>query len=330
MYKILINSYFIYLLPILFISSCVHSKNDTIQGTSKTSEIDSLIKTYADYEQFNGAILVAHKGQIVYKNAFGMANMDWNIPNQTNTRFRLGSVTKQFTSMLIMQLVAEKKLELHTPIATYLPSYPKPQADQITIHHLLTHSSGIPNYTSFPNYRTAMRNPTPPLELVKTFADSTLLFTPGDRFHYSNSGYVLLGQIIEKVTGKPYEKVLEEKIFDPLDMDGSGYEKGQQIIKNKALGYYRNGSRFANANYIDMSMSYAAGGIHSTVENLYLWDRALYTEKLLPKTYLDSLFLPYQPIGEHHYAYGWSVGKMPIGNTEEKIGVIDLDGIING
>ena len=324
------NTYLIFLLLLAIMSSCAQLKNETTNETSNAEKIDKLISTYADYEQFNGAVLVANEGEIIYKKAFGLANMEWNIPNNINTKFRLASVSKQFTAMLIMQLVAENKLELHKPIATYLPNYPKPQAEQITLHHLLTHSSGIPNYTSFPSYRNSMRNPTNPEALVKRFADSTLKFTPGERFNYSNSGYVLLGYIIEKVTKKSFKKLLQERIFEPANMTNSGYEKGQAIIKDRANGYDRAGSKYVNANPIDLSVSYSAGGIYSTVEDLLFWDKVLYSEKLLPKKYLDTMFFPHQPIGKNHYAYGWSVGEMPIGNTQETVSVIDHDGIING
>lgn len=198
---------------VILITSCRHTQIESDKEISKAEKIDQLISTYADYGQFNGTILVSENGVILYKKAFGLANMEWNIPNNTNTKFRLASVTKQFTSMLILQLVAEGKLDLHKPISTYLKDYPKPQADKITIHHLLTHTSGIPNYTSFPNYWNLMRNPISPSDLVKNFADSTLKFTPGERFNYSNSGYVLLGNIIETVTKKNYAEILQEKIF---------------------------------------------------------------------------------------------------------------------
>lgn len=315
---------------VILITSCGHTQIESDKEISKAEKIDQLISTYANYGQFNGTILVAENGIILYKKAFGLANMEWDIPNNTNTKFRLASVTKQFTSMLILQLVAEGKLDLHKPISTYLKDYPKPQADKITIHHLLTHTSGIPNYTSFPNYWNLMRNPISPSDLIKNFADSTLKFTPGERFNYSNSGYVLLGNIIETVTKKNYAEILQEKIFSPLGMKGSGYYNSTNIIKHEASGYFLSGSSYKKANYIDMSVSYAAGGIYSTVEDLYRWDQALYTEKLLPKKYLDSMFLPYQPIGRSHYAYGWNIAKAPIGNTGEEIDVIDHDGVING
>src|SRR6185369_11378886 len=240
-------------------------------GQSKIEKLDKLISAYAEYGKFNGSVLVAEKGEIIYKKGFGLANMEWGISNQPATKFRLGSVTKQFTAMLILQLVSENKLKLDVPISTYLPDYPKKNGNIITIHHLLTHTSGIPDFTSFPNFREMMRDPYRPEEIVSLFADSVLEFTPGEKFQYSNSGYILLGYLIEKITGKSYEQVLQNKILTPLKMNNTGYDHNSTVIKNKASGYNKLGNTFQNANYVDMSIPFSAGAIYSTVEDLYLW-----------------------------------------------------------
>ena len=176
------------------------------KSQSKEQKIDQLLNIYADYGRFNGAVLVADENGILYKQGFGWANIEWERRNESDTKFRLASITKQFTAMLIMQLVEKGKLSLEAPISTYLPEFPKDKGAQITIHHLLTHTSGIPNYTSFPNYREVMRRPNSPEDLVRLFADSTLVFSPGERHAYSNSAYVLLGQIISKAAGESYEQ----------------------------------------------------------------------------------------------------------------------------
>ncbi|MGO3182665.1 MAG: serine hydrolase [Aequorivita sp.] len=300
-------------------------------GQTKTDQLDELLNKYTEYGQFNGSALVAENGKVIYKKGFGMANMEWDIPNTPETKHRLGSITKQFTAMLIMQLVAEGKLDLQATVSKYLPNYSKVNGDKITIHQLLTHTSGIPNYTSFPNFFKEMsRNPYTPTEMLELFADSTLDFTPGERFSYSNSGYVLLGAIIEKVTGKSYEKVLQEKIFDPLKMKNSGYDHHNTILKKRASGYEMKGSTPENAAYIDMSSPYAAGALYSTVEDLYLWDQALYTEKLLPKKYRDMMFEKYVDAFGQSYGYGWMIGNMPIGNSKDSVEVISHGGGING
>lgn len=304
--------------------------NAQFSSTDKADKIDQLVSTYAEYGKFDGAILVAEEGNVIYQKAFGWANREWDIPNQMDTKFRIASMTKQFTAMLIMQLVAEKQLSLSEPISTYLPEYPKESGNQINIHHLLTHSSGIPNYTSFRDYRSIMGKSMQPTEIIQLFADSSLQFTPGERFNYSNSGYVLLGVIVEKVSGKSYEKVLQEKILKPLQMDHTGIDKPRRLLKNRAIGYNENGARYVNANFIDMSVAFSAGSIYSTVEDLFRWDQALYTQELLPAKYMDLIFTPHIPAWGQHYGYGWNIGKKRIGNTKDYLPVVEHDGGING
>jgi len=148
-------------------------------GQTKAEKIDELMKRYNEYAQFNGSVLVAENGKVIFKKGFGLANMEWEVPNQSDTKHRLGSVTKQFTAMLILQLVEKGKLDLNVPITTYLPDYPKETGDIINIHHLLTHTSGIPNFTSFPNYQKYLSiNTYSPEALIKIFAGSSLQFIP--------------------------------------------------------------------------------------------------------------------------------------------------------
>ena len=279
-------------------------------GQTKPDKIDTLMKLYYEYGQFNGTVLVAEHGKVVYRKGFGLADMEWDIPNQPDTRFRLGSITKQFTSMIILQLVQRGKLKLDGKITDYLPDYPKKTGDRITIHQLLTHTSGIPGYTEFPSFfRDISRNPSSPAEFVRVFADSALLFEPGARFSYSNSGYFLLGVMIEKVTGKPYEQVLQENILSPVKMNSTGYDHHATILKKRASGYEKDGAGYVNAEYLDMSLPYSAGALYSTVEDLYLWDRALYTDRLLPEKAKELLFTPYIPAFGGGYGYGWDIGE---------------------
>lgn len=311
-------------------NSCAEKETVKNVDNEKVAKIDELVRTYVKRGKFNGSVLVADNGVVIYKKGFGYANMEWDIPNQPDTKFRLASVSKQFTSMLILQLVAEGKIDLKVPIATYLPDYPKKNAAVITVHHLLSHTSGTPSYTSFDNYRDIMRNPISVDELIQLFADSTLEFTPGERFSYSNSGYALLGKIIEKVSGKTYEEMAKERIFTPLGMTNSGYDSNDPVIKNRAAGYFKRGNAFVNANYIDMSVPYAAGALYSTVEDLFLWDQALYTDKLLPKEYLDLLFKEHIAAWDSFYGYGWEIGKIPAGNSNDFLATIGHGGGING
>jgi CubicO group peptidase (beta-lactamase class C family) len=294
---------------------------------SISQKIDALMKQYYDFRQFNGSVLVAEHGNVILKKGYGLANMEWKIPNQPDTRFRLGSVTKQFTSMLIMQLVQQGRLKLESKITDYLPYYPKKTGDKVTVHHLLTHTSGIPNYTNFPSFRTELeRKAYTPEEFAKVFADSALDFEPGTKWSYSNSGYFVLGAIIENVTGKTYEQVLSENILLPLGMSGTGYDHSETILPKRAAGYEKRGRDYVNAPFLDMSLPFAAGSLYSTVEDLFVWDQALYTNTLLSSENKAKMFTPFL----NNYAYGWGVTPFPVGNTKETVATIQHGGGING
>jgi CubicO group peptidase (beta-lactamase class C family) len=301
--------------------------NGNALAQEKAKKIDDLMTAYFNDGQFNGTILVAEKGNVIYKKGFGLANMEWNIANQPDTKFRLGSITKQFTSMLIMQLVEQDKIKLDGKLSDYLPDYRKDTGDKVTIHHLLTHTSGIPSYTGLPRFfQDVSRNPYRVDEFVKKYCSGDLEFEPGSKFSYDNSGYFLLGAIIEKVTGKRYEDVLKEKIFDSLGMKNSGYDHHETLIKNRAEGYEKTPAGIINAPYLDMSLPYAAGSLYSTVEDLYLWDQALYTDKLLSAKHKEIMFKPFL----ENYAYGLSIRPQPLGETKETASSITHNGGING
>jgi CubicO group peptidase (beta-lactamase class C family) len=315
----------------LLVNSCNGQSNSSTKknnpksvNKTKVDKIDELVSLYSDYEGFNGSLLVAHKGKVIYKKGFGFANMEWNIPNQVDTKFQIASITKPFTAMLIMQMVAENKLDLHKPISTYLPDYPKNNGEQITIHQLLTHSSGI---TDKHHDEKKFR----PKEMVNQFSNEPLQFKPGERFVYSNSGYTLLGYLIETITGKKYEEVLKDKIFKPLHMNNSGFYKHRSIIKNMSSGYNKSWGDYFDIDYSDQSSAYSAGAIYSTVEDLFFWDQALYADTLLPKKNMDLIFIKHiEASFGGHYGYGWELVEKLIGNTSEKIETIGHSGTISG
>ena len=305
----------------------------TTFAQTKATKIDALVKQYVANQQFNGAVLVAEKGQVIFKRGYGMANMEWSIPNAPDTKFRLGSITKQFTAMLIMKLVEQGKVKLTGNVTDYLPDYPKATGDKITIHHLLTHTAGIPNYTNVPRFfETLARNPYTPQAFIKEFSSLPLDFEPGSKFNYSNSGYFLLGVIIEKVTGKSYATVLTENILKPIQMADTGYDLFSPILPKRAAGYEKQGGKYVNAPYLDMSIPYAAGSMYSTVEDLYRWDQALYTDKLLSASSKTTMFTPF--LGSYDegagYAYGWSIGKTKVGERKDSLLLIEHGGGING
>ena len=299
----------------------------SVLAQDKAAKIDELMKVYNSYRQFNGAVLVAENGKVIFKKGYGMANMEWNIPVETDTKFRLGSITKQFTSMLVLQLVQEGKIKVEGKLTDYLPDYRKDTGDRITVHQLLNHTSGIPSYTGLPNFfQEISRNPYSVSDFVKKFASGDLEFEPGTKFNYNNSGYFLLGAIVEHVTGKPYEQVLKERIFDPVGMKNTGYDHHDTILARRAAGYEKRPGGYINAPYLDMALPYAAGSLYSTVEDLYLWDQALYTDKLLSAQLKESLYKP----GMNNYAYGWVVRKAPLGAQDEQVAIIEHGGGING
>ncbi len=299
----------------------------TQAADDKTRAIEALLASYHDMHVFNGSALVSENGKVTFEKGFGMADFEWQIPNTADTKFRLGSITKQFTATLIMQLVEEKRLSLETTLVGALPYYRKDTGSQVTIHHLLNHTSGIPSYTDLPDFeKDISRNPYPVREFVETYCSGDLQFEPGTKFRYNNSGYFLLGAIIEHITGKRYETVLKERVLDPVGMHASGYDSSEAILPKRARGYKQGLTDVANAAYLDMSIPYAAGSLYSTVEDLYLWDQALYGEKVLPATAKVKMFTP----GLENYAYGWVVQKRPIGPGKAERLAISHGGGING
>lgn len=291
------------------------------------AKIQEVLTLAHKYRQFNGTALVAENGRGVYKGGFGLANMEWHIPNTPDTKFRLGSITKQFTATLTLQLVEQGKIKLDGKISDYLPDYRKDTGQKVTIHQLLTHTSGIPSYTSQPGFfENVSRNPYKVDEFVKKYASGDLEFEPSSKFSYNNSGYFLLGAIIEHVTGKPYEQVLKENIFEPLGMKNTGYDHHATIISKRATGYGKTQDGYSNAPYLDMSIPYAAGSLYSTVEDLYLWDQALYTDKILSA---QSKALMYKPFLDS-YAYGWDVRDSSFKPNGKPVQVISHGGGING
>ena len=283
--------------------------------------IDQLLSRYHELGLFNGSALVADQGRVVMKKGYGLANMEWNLPNAPDTKFRLGSITKQFTATLVLELAEQGKIDLDAPVTRYLPDYPPASGDKIKIHHLLNHTSGIPGYTETPGFGAKMRDSVTPAELMKTFSGLPLFFEPGTHFSYSNSGYFLLGVILEKITGEKYEKLLREKIFDPVGMNDTGYDSTRPLLAHRAAGYDQtfDGS-YLNTSYIDMTQPYAAGSLYSTVEDLYKWDQALYTDKVLTEASKARMFTP----GLSGYGYAWEIRKRD-GAT-----IIEHSGGING
>jgi CubicO group peptidase (beta-lactamase class C family) len=272
-------------------------------------ELTALVEEYmaarVKRDHFSGSILIARDGKVLFSRGYGMANIEHDVPNTPQTKFRLGSITKQFTAMAILILQERGKLSVQDKVKKYLPEAPK-SWDDITIRHLLTHTSGIPNYTAFLEFLRTLPDRVTLKELIAKFKDKPLDFKPGEKFQYSNSGYVVLGQIIETASGQNYPAFMKEAIFDPLRMNDTGYDSATAILRHRAAGYTRRlGIVLTNCDYVDMSIPHAAGALYSTALDLLKWDQALYSEKLLPQKSLKAMFTPFKA----DYAYGWVIDK---------------------
>lgn len=256
---------------------------------------------------FTGAVLVAHDGQVVYRKGFGMANLELGVPNTPQTVFRLGSVTKQYTAAAILVLQERGKLSVEDPVCKYVSECPSAWGP-ITIHHLLTHTSGIPNYTEVKSpeeFRKMGLMPVTVTGFIETFKNRPLEFAVGEKWKYSNSGYYLLGYIIEKVSNQSYEAFLQENIFGPLKLTNTGYDRFDRLIRNRATGYAKKNDKVVNSDYLDMTVPYSAGALYSTVEDLFAWNEALFGDKLLSAKSRELMITPVK----NDYAYGLAVNR---------------------
>jgi CubicO group peptidase (beta-lactamase class C family) len=245
---------------------------------------------------------VARGADVLVSKGYGMANLEWDVPNSPSTKFRLGSVTKQFTAASILLLEERGKLKVEDPVKKYMPDAPAAW-DKITIFHLLTHTSGIPSFTGFADYAQTEPFETTPEKLVARFREKPLEFAPGEKWNYSNSGYVLLGYLIEKISGQSYATFVQENIFTPLGMKDSGYDSNSKIIPHRASGYTPSKDGPVNAGFIHMSIPFSAGSLYSTTEDLLRWERGLFGGKVLSAASLQKMTTPFK----QDYAFGLGV-----------------------
>jgi CubicO group peptidase (beta-lactamase class C family) len=276
--------------------------------------IDSYLSDIVAQGWFQGSVLVARGGTVIISKGYGLADAQRGIANTPQTRFRLASVTKQFTAMAIMILQSRGQLDVRDSICAHLADCPDTWRP-ITIHNLLTHTSGLPNYTDFGDYEATQMLPATPAELVARFRDQPLLFPPGSQYMYENSDYVLLGQIIEQTSGQSYADFLRGAIFEPLGMRDSGVDPGAGS-EGQAIGYRVPGEL---APALDTSTLFAAGSLYSTVEDMYRWDQALSTTRLLPKPLLDMIWTPFM----RDYGYGWWIADFNGHHEISHPGLID-------
>lgn len=294
---------------VLFAFACAAAEANE---TPTAAESDAYLSTLSASEQFSGAVLVAHNGNIEFTKGYGLANREHNTPNTPNTVFRIGSVTKQFTAMCILMLQESGKLRVTDPICLYVEACPAAW-NKITIHQLLNHTSGIPSFTEFPDNLTFERLPTTVEATVSRFRDKPLDFEPGSKMSYSDSGYVLLGYIIEKVTGTTYDEYLARNILRPLVMSNTGYDRPWRILPHRAAGYSKQeNGEIVNCVPFAMDTPHAAGAMYSTVGDLLKWDVALNGGRFVPSKTITLMFTPFSgEIGRGWfqdrggYCYGW-------------------------
>jgi len=304
---------------IIFLSSCSEYK-PTIIPNEKANIINEFVSECNKQGLFSGSVLIANNGKVIYKSSFGYSIIETEEINTIDTKYRIGSMTKQFTSMMIMQLVEEGKIKLDGKITDYLIEYRDDTGSKITIHHLLTHQSGIIDFCNYEKFWTEQAHKSCDDEfMIKEFHSSDLEFEPGTKVNYCNSGYYLLALIIENITGMSYEENLITRITRPLQMENTGVIKTGTNTLNTAKGYI-NSFLGMETSFLEMTNFIGVGNMYSTVEDLYKWDQALYSNKLLSKEYLKIMFTP----NLEKYAYGWII------EDEDTLVNIYHQGHING
>lgn len=271
---------------------------------SKEARISGMMQTYHNYNMFDGAVLVAENGKVVYKSAFGMANREWNIPNKTDTKFMIGSVSKPITATLMLIQAQKGLISLNKTVADYLPEFKNKPAANVTIKQLLSHTSGMPNYDITKDFFPRIsRQSFTREDYVKVFIDSALAYEPGTRMVYSSWGYFTLGYIMERVTGKTYSQLMKNDIFDKAGMTNSGSYHHLQIVPNRATGYDYSFGGYTSADFRDQSNTMGTGDLYSTVEDLFKFHLALSNNTLLNKDLSAEMFTP--GMRPPRYGYGW-------------------------
>ncbi|MDX2220526.1 MAG: serine hydrolase [Burkholderiales bacterium] len=288
-------------------------------------QIDTAFTATFKADEPGAAIIVVKDGKTVLRKGYGLADTEKKVPIQPGDVFRLGSMTKQFTAVAILMLAEEGKLSVQDEITRFVPDYPT-QGKKITVEHLLTHTSGIKSYTNMPGFRTIVNKDMKPLEVVDFFKNEPMEFAPGERYAYNNSGYFLLGIIIEKVSGMSYADFVAKRIFEPLGMTHTAFEGFERNGVKRIAGYGRGRAGFEPARPMSMTQPYAAGSLVSTVDDLARWDAAITAGKLLKPASWKRAFTPYvlnngKPTD---YGYGWQIRKF---QGEE---LIEHGGAING
>lgn len=292
--------------------------------------LDAYLTECHSQNRFNGAALIARSDKVLLKKGYGYADMENRIPNSPDTIFRIGSITKQFTVVMALQLVEEGRIRLDGKLTEYLPEYRSDTGDRITIDHLLRHTSGIASYTDQPGFwdkeigRAHDRD-----TLITKFHSGDLVDEPGARYAYNNTGYFLLGEVIECVTGRSYAENLQARILSPLGMTRSGVDRAGLDLTKRALGYVRGTGGYIREPHVFMPLISGCGDMYSTVEDLFKWNLALGTDELLKGESRVLMFTPYGNRFEGH-AYGWDFRRMVLKRSKKRVNLAAFNGSLFG
>jgi len=319
-----------YLIPLLFLGFVLGHAGSVqtpgqVSDKDLSAQIDKLLSDVYKPGQPGAAVLVKKQGKVILRKGYGLANLELNVPVEPDMIFRLGSITKQFTAVAVLMLAEEGKLTLQDEITKFLPDYPT-QGKKIIVEHLLTHTSGIKSYTDLPEWLPLQRKDMSVSEIIDLSKDKPMEFAPGERWEYCNSGYILLGAIIEKVSGKTYADFLQERIFGPLGLKSSCYDSTSRVIPRRVPGYSKGNAGFENAPYLSMSQPYAAGSLASSADDLATWTESLLSGKLIKREMLERAFTSYKLKDglDSGYGYGWQI------STYEGHRLIEHGGGIHG
>ena len=274
-----------------------------------TQQFDAIVSKYYQPDTPGATILVAKDGKTIYRKAVGKSNLELDVDMLPENVFMLASITKQFTAVSILMLEEQSKLSLDDPITKFIPDYPT-LGKTITIRNLLNHTSGIKSYTGIGNLVEVARTDMSLDELIDYFKNEPMDFDPGEEFRYNNSGYVLLGKIIEVISKDTYENFIEKNIFERLGMENSSYGNNRELIKNRVEGYEQNENGYVNASYLSMSIAHAAGALTSTIDDMLKWQNALATNKMIKATSLDKAINGSELNNGEHIGYGFGLGEM--------------------
>ncbi|WP_405569236.1 serine hydrolase [Winogradskyella sp. Asnod2-B02-A] len=294
----------LFLLSILFTT--------TISAQNLTQQFDAIVAQHYHNADAPGAtILVAKNGKTIYRKAVGKSSLELDVDMIPENVFMLASITKQFTAVAILMLEEQGKLSLNDPITKFIPDYPT-HGKTITVHHLLNHTSGIKSYTGIGNLVEVARNDKTLDELIDYFKNEPMDFDPGEEFRYNNSGYVLLGKIIEVLSGDTYENYIEKHMFDRLGMKSSSYGNNKELIKNRVEAYEEDDSGYVNASYLSMTLPHAAGALTSTIDDMLKWQNALTNNTLITSNSLDKAINGSKLNNGEHIPYGYGLGEMDL------------------